>query len=123
MFSSGRSCARAACKVKAKAFAMPSVEPGCIIEYRWREVRSNQSANYVRLQFQRDIPAQSITYYLKPLPDTLVHYEPFQMPANGGFQKDKNGYFKMMVTNVPAFHEEPHMPCAGGCSSITRAST
>ncbi|HEY3135446.1 MAG TPA: DUF3857 domain-containing protein, partial [Blastocatellia bacterium] len=26
-------------KVKAKSFAMPAVEPGVIIEYRWKEVR------------------------------------------------------------------------------------
>lgn len=105
-----RTVARASgVKAQAKSFAMPSVEPGAIIEYRWREVRSNQSANYVRLQFQRDIPAQNITYYIKPLPDTMMHYEPFQM-RNNGFQKDKNGFFKMTVANVPAFHEEPRMP-------------
>ncbi len=28
-------------KYKARSFAMPAVEPGCIIEYRWREVRVN----------------------------------------------------------------------------------
>jgi len=35
-------------KVKAKSFAMPAVEPGCIIEYRWREVRLRTDANYLR---------------------------------------------------------------------------
>lgn len=97
-------------KAKAKSFAMPSVEPGSIIEYRWREVRSNQSANYVRLQFQRDIPVQNISYYLKPLPDRTVRYQPFHMPADTKFVKDKNGYFRMTVNNIPAFHEEPRMP-------------
>src|SRR5215217_4898430 len=33
-------------KVKAKSFAMPAVVAGSIIEYRWKEVRVNQSANY-----------------------------------------------------------------------------
>src|SRR5215204_3662348 len=28
-------------KFKARSFAMPAVEPGCIIEYRWRETRVN----------------------------------------------------------------------------------
>src|SRR4026208_1196659 len=37
-------------KMKARSFAMPAVEPGCIIEYRWREVRVNRDANYIRLQ-------------------------------------------------------------------------
>ena len=42
-------------KVKAKSFAMPGVEPGAIIEYRWREVRSDSYSNYARLEFSRDI--------------------------------------------------------------------
>ena len=46
-------------KVKAKSFAMPAVEPGAIIEYRWREIREDQIANYVRLPFQRDVPVQT----------------------------------------------------------------
>jgi hypothetical protein len=55
-------------KVKAKSFAMPAVEPGCIIEYRWREIRVQQDADYVRLEFQRDIPVQRVKYFIKPFP-------------------------------------------------------
>src|SRR6266705_1088814 len=51
-----RTIVKASClKVKAKSFAMPGVEPGAIIEYRWREVHGDSDANYVDLQFQRDI--------------------------------------------------------------------
>ena len=32
-------------KIKAKSFAMPGVEPGALIEYRWKEVRSDRLAN------------------------------------------------------------------------------
>ncbi|HEY0729226.1 MAG TPA: DUF3857 domain-containing protein, partial [Pyrinomonadaceae bacterium] len=53
-------------KIKARSFAMPSVEPGCIIEYRWREVRVRSNANYLRLQFQRDIPVRRVQYLIKP---------------------------------------------------------
>src|SRR6185437_9513993 len=34
-------------KLKAKSFALPGVEPGAIIEYRWREVIPNGSANHL----------------------------------------------------------------------------
>ena len=54
-------------KIKAKSFAMPGVEPGAIIEYRWKEVRNDQLANYIRLYFQRDVPVQLVKYYIKPL--------------------------------------------------------
>ena len=53
-------------KVKARSFAMPAVEPGCIIEYRWREVRVKENAHYLRLQFQRDIPVRRVQYLIKP---------------------------------------------------------
>src|ERR1043165_1996010 len=51
-------------RLKAKSFALPGVEPGAIIEYRWREVRENDNAHYTRLQFQRDIPVQTVKYYI-----------------------------------------------------------
>src|SRR5690242_7274232 len=53
-------------KLRVKSFAVPGIEPGAIIEYKWKEVISNSSANYLRLDFQRDIPVQSITYHIKP---------------------------------------------------------
>ncbi|HEX8141649.1 MAG TPA: DUF3857 domain-containing protein [Pyrinomonadaceae bacterium] len=98
-------------KVKAKSFAMPSVEAGSIIEYRWREVRVNQSANYVRLQFQRDIPVQAVKYYIKPypFPGMSMRAQVFhgEMPP---IMKEKNGFYSATMTNMRAYHVEPHMP-------------
>jgi transglutaminase-like putative cysteine protease len=98
-------------KVKAKSFAMPSVEPGSIIEYRWREVRPGRSANYVRLPFQREIPVQRVTYHFKPsenIPGAMqIRY--FHMPPVP-LGKEKDGFHSLTMTNVPAFHEEPRMP-------------
>ncbi|HEX8456024.1 MAG TPA: DUF3857 domain-containing protein [Pyrinomonadaceae bacterium] len=100
-------------KLRVKTFAMPSVEPGAIIEYRWREVYPGSSANRARLYFQRDIPVQSVTYYLKPSANILggetLRYQPFHMPLPK-FEKEKNGFYMTTVTNVPAYHEEPRMP-------------
>jgi hypothetical protein len=94
-------------KVKTKSFALAGVEPGSIIEYRWREVRPNGSANHLRLQFQREIPIQTITYYLKPFKG--MHYRPFNM-GESRFVKDKDGYSRLTMTNMPAFREEARMP-------------
>lgn len=99
-------------KVKVKSFAMPAVEPGVIIEYRWREVRQNQMADNVALQFQREIPVQVVRYFLKPYPYTTqpMKYQPFQMRQNGTFTRAKDGYWMTELQNVAAFREEPHMP-------------
>src|ERR1700752_973971 len=45
-------------KEKAKSFALPGIEAGAIIEYRWQEVYPGASASGLRLHFQRNIPAR-----------------------------------------------------------------
>jgi hypothetical protein len=98
-------------KVKAKSFAMPSVEPGCIIEYRWKEVRVNRDASYVRLQFQRDIPVQHVDYYIKPMAYENAGLATITFHgAAAHFVKDKGGYYKASMSDMPAIIEEPRMP-------------
>ena len=98
-------------KIKVKSFAVPAIEAGAIIDYRWREIRPNASANYIRLQFQRDIPAQLVKYLIKPYP-----YEGYGLRAqtfhgtNSPFVKEKNGFYSTTMTNMPALKEEPQMP-------------
>jgi hypothetical protein len=100
-------------KVKAKSFAMPAVEPGAIIEYRWREVRGDSLSHYDQLDFSRDIPVEVVKYYIKPITGP---YWPYGMRAMNfhcqppPFQKEKDGYYSTSLTNVPAFREEPYMP-------------
>src|SRR5256714_7386199 len=100
-------------KVKAKSFAMPSVEPGAIIEYRWREVRGDSLSHYDRLEFSRDIPVRLVKYYIKPYAGPYFPYGMRAMPFNGQntpFQKEKDGYYSTTMSNVPAFREEAYMP-------------
>jgi hypothetical protein len=98
-------------RLKAKSFAMPGLEPGAIIEYRWREVRENDNAHYTRLQFQRDIPVQTVKYYIKPgsFPGLGMRAQVFH-GALPPIVKEKNGFYSATMTNVPAYHVEPHMP-------------
>lgn len=100
-------------KVKAKSFVLPSVEPGDVIEYRWRETRSENSANYMRLHFQRDIPIQLVKYDIKPLSTELI---PYQMRSatfhgkNTPFKSEINGFWSTTMSNMSAFREEAYMP-------------
>lgn len=94
-------------KIKAKSFALPKVELGSIIEYRWREVIPGGSANKLRIQFQREIPVANVTYYLKPYQG--MGYLPFRL-GDTKFVKDRDGFFKFGATNIPAFREEPKAP-------------
>jgi hypothetical protein len=98
-------------KYKAKSFAMPAVEPGCIIEYRWREVRVNRDANYVRLQFQRDIPVQRVQYLIKPMSYPGLTFHSITLHGQSSpWVKEKGGFYSTTMTDVPAVHEESRMP-------------
>ena len=98
-------------KYKARSFAMPAVEPGCIIEYRWREVRVNRDANYTRLDFQRDIPVQRVQYSIKPMDYVGASFNSVTLHGpNVSWVKEKGGYYSATMNNMPALHEESRMP-------------
>jgi len=98
-------------KVKAKSFAMPAVEPGCIIEYRWREVRVRSDAHYLRLQFQRDIPVQRVEYLIKPFPYEGMSFNSLMLHGQTTpWTKAKNGFYSTVMTDVPAVPDEARMP-------------
>ncbi len=95
-------------KVKAKSFALPSLEIGSIVEYRYKEVIDNGAAN-MRLVFQREFPIQTISYYVKPFAgDRGMFWQGFNV-GDMKFEKDKNGFQRATMNNVPAFREEPSM--------------
>lgn len=96
-------------KVKAKSFAVPNIEPGVIIEYRYREVIDDGSAKGMRLAFQRDIPVQNLSYYYKPYNKNAPNFQSFNM-TDTQFVKDDKGFYLASRTNVPSFKEEPRMP-------------
>ena len=94
-------------KVKAKSFAVPNIEPGIIVEYQYKETVVRGWANNMRMTFQHDIPIENITYYFKPAGNTK--YLTFNM-NNNKFVKDKNGFYRATMENVPAIKEESQMP-------------
>jgi hypothetical protein len=94
-------------KVKVKSFALPGVEPGSVIEYRWREWHPYGSADGLRLSYQRDIPVRQVSYFVRPFMG--MRYRPINM-GDARFEKDKDGYSRLTMTNMPAFREEPRMP-------------
>jgi len=96
-------------KIKAKAFAVPNIEPGVIVEYRYKEVISDAGARGLHLEFQRDIPVQSLSYFYKPYNKREPNYQTYNF-TDTKFVKDEKGYYLARRTNIPAFKEEPLMP-------------
>ncbi len=101
-------------KVRAMSFAMPAVEPGVIIEYRWREVREGELADYVRMLFQREIPVHEVKYFIKPLDLPYVAVPPMKRVSFGArpspIVAERDGFYSTFLKDVPAYKEEPLMP-------------
>lgn len=100
-------------KIRAKSFALPGIEIGSIIEYRWKEVRGNNLSFYDRLQLTREIPIHQVVYHIKPLSLPGFPYGMRVQTFNGQsapFVKEKSGFYVTSLTNVPSYKEEPRMP-------------
>lgn len=96
-------------KVRAKSFAIPNIEPGVIVEYRYKEVIRDAGAVGSRLQFQRDIPVENLTYYYRPYNGKDPQTQSYNF-SGVKFVKDNGGYYVATRTDVPALREEPRMP-------------
>lgn len=96
-------------KVKAKSFAVPNIEPGVIVEYRYKEVFAAGGAKGMHLQFQQDIPIQNLSYFYKPYNSREPVYQSYNF-TDIKFVKDKGGFYVAARTNIPALKEEPRMP-------------
>lgn len=96
-------------KVKAKSFAIPNIEPGVIVEYRYKETINDAGAKGMRLAFQRDIPIQNLSYYYKPYNSQDPKYQSYNF-NDTKFVKDQKGFWLAARKNVPSFKEEPRMP-------------
>lgn len=102
-----------ALKLHGITFALPNVEVGDIIEYRYKEVRDDEVVSYMRLLFQRDLPMWSVTYHLKPLSLSWLPWTMRGMPFQcqlPPFTQEPNGFFSVTMSNIPAFKPEPNMP-------------
>lgn len=100
-------------RLRVKSFAMPGVEPGAIVEYRWREISHEPRSLYIRTQFQREFPVQKVTYFFAPLPSRYTTYRMSILPFHcklPPLKDDPQGYQSVTLENLPAFRDEPMMP-------------
>ena len=96
-------------KYNAKSFAVPNIEVGVIVEYKYREIFKNDSAGGERLFFQRDIPIQKVSYYIRPHKGMSLKVKPHNMTLES-LDKTDDGFYVANKLNVPAYKKESRMP-------------
>jgi hypothetical protein len=99
---------------KVVSFAIPAVEVGSIIEYRWKQTENDNRFRYLRLHFAREFPVQKVTYFIKPLTSEYVGSDPmFLAPFNckpTPVARTNDGWNATSLENVPAAHDESYAP-------------
>jgi hypothetical protein len=98
-------------KVQATSFALPSVETGGIVEFRWSEVHPGRITQNLRLAFSRDIPVRFARYRLASVSGAVLGMQgqAFQTDPTLKLTRDKN-YTVVSMENVRADRDEPHAP-------------
>jgi len=101
-------------KVRVVSFALPSVESGSIIEYRYIEDEGEVLYTYIPLDVQTEYPVDEVTFHVKPATNSYVvlpamHAMNFGCNPEQG-RVDTKGFYPFTIRNVPAYHDEPYSP-------------
>lgn len=101
-------------KIKVVSFAMPGVEPGAVIEYRWNRNVGEFINRYTPLDVQSEYPVRELVFHLKAVSGSWVHWPNMRLMPFGcnpeSIVREANGFTMVTLHNIPAFIEEPWMP-------------
>jgi hypothetical protein len=96
--------------LRRQSFAPPELKPGCVLEYRYQEIRYDAAAAGI-YDLQRDVPVQRLVYYVRPL--KLEGWNVRQMffhVAAVSSPTPADGYYETAVSSRPAYKPEPFSP-------------
>ncbi len=99
-------------KVLEKTFTMPDVQPGCIIEYKYKVQRDRDFFWNVGWSVQQDLFTREADFSIHPpggafAPATFAHTVGLGQPVKP--EKQKNGDYTLVVHNIPGLPEEDYM--------------
>lgn len=96
-------------KVLVKTFTLPDVQPGSIIEYRYRDQWDFEYfLPSTRWPLQEDLYMRRAVFSVRPSPWAALHWAGKTM--KGEQIKEDHGWYRLEVNNVPGFEEEDYMP-------------
>jgi len=98
-----------------KTFTPPQVEPGCIIEYRYRRTYKpdfvfEQDWTVSQHLFMRDAYFSIDPYAARSSMDPTLYFRTTNLPAGTLPLRQGNGSYKMEVHNLPGIADESLMP-------------
>ena len=100
-------------KYLAKTFSLPEVQPGCIIEYKYREQFDSDYYWSVEWQIQGDLFTRTAKFSIVPnnVPGAPgLYFRLYRTPQDSKPEKQKDGSLAMEIHNLPGVDQEDLMP-------------
>jgi Domain of Unknown Function with PDB structure (DUF3857) len=103
-------------KVLAKTFAMPDVEPGCIIEYRYREQLQQEDNSYYWTMgwvVQQDLYTRLARFSIKPNDSSYalpLFSRSYALPASQSSVQKQPNMYTLEIHDMPGIEDEQLMP-------------
>ena len=102
-------------KYLAKTFTMPKVQPGSIIEYKYREQYDDHYYWSLGWTVQYNLYTRLARFSIKP--DDSNYAFPlssrfYNLSANAAIQKQTGNLYTLEINDLPGIEEEPLMPAA-----------
>jgi Domain of Unknown Function with PDB structure (DUF3857) len=97
-------------KYLAKSFTLPDVQPGCIIEYKYRDQSDPNLFFNNEWTVQGDLFTRMARFAIKPTDGPPVYYRSVHLASNITPQKQPNGWYALEIHDLPGIEEEDFMP-------------
>lgn len=103
-------------RLRAKTFSLAEVQPGSILEYRFKRRWTDNLLTNTYWMIQREIPVLRAHMTLKPYNshgEYLTYFTYYNLPEGKAPQQKGRDAYELEVTNVPPFQEERYAPPEG----------
>jgi len=93
-----------------KTFALPAVQVGSILEYRYKVRRDQEKLFDSRWVLQRELSIREAHFSLLPYKELPISWVGFGIPSTQAPVQDEVGTFKMDLKNIAALVDEQYSP-------------
>lgn len=100
-------------KIMAKAYSMPDVQIGSIIEYRYRIKSDSEWRVPPDWHFRQSVPVLKANYNFAPMATNKGLIYSLRLPTGEKVVKEKDGSLDLMISNIPALPDEEFLPPIG----------
>jgi len=101
-------------KFLAKTFTLPDVQPGCIIEFKYRQQYKPHLLHDEYWVVSGDLFMREGHFSILPFHSNFeffpLYFRPFGLPAKTATEHQPDGSYTLTVHNIPGIEDEPYMP-------------